>query len=150
MIKKMLFIVVVMTAVCFSVLIGRLAYLQLVANEPYQQKAIGQQMRETTVKAQRGTIYDCNLNVLAQSASVWEVTLNPINIKDEQRTLIAKTLAEILDVDEQRVLEKTEKKNYYELVKRRVESPEADAIRKFISDNSITGIVLNEDFKRYY
>ncbi len=150
MMKKMLFVVIVLTAVCFTVLIGRLAYLQIVVGEPYQEKAINQQLRETTVKSRRGTIYDRNLNVLAQSANVWEISLNPTNIKEEQRELIAKKLSELLDMDEQRILEKTTKKNYYELVKRRVESAEADAIRAFISENKVTGIVLNEDYKRYY
>lgn len=150
MIKKMLVVVVGMTVICFGVLIGRLVYLQLVKHEPYQEKAMNQQLRETTVKAKRGTIYDRNLNVLAQSASVWEVSLNPTNIKEEQRELIAKKLSEILGVDEQRIIEKSKKKNYYELVKRRVESAEADAIRSFIVENKITGIVLNEDYKRYY
>ena len=150
MIKKMLIVVAFLTVICFMVLIGRLVFLQLVESEPYQQKAINQQLRETTVKAKRGTIYDRNLNVLAMSASVWEVSLNPTNIKDSQREIIAKTLSELLGVDEQRVLEKSQKKNYYELIKRRVEQAEADAIRAFISENKITGIVLNEDYKRYY
>lgn len=150
MLKKMLIVVVALTVVCFTALIGRLVYLQLVHNETYQEKAIDQQLRTTTVKAKRGTIFDRNLNILAASASVWEVSLNPTNIKEEQRTLLAKTLSQILEVDEQKILEKSKKKNYYELVKRRVESEEADAIRAFVVDNKVSGIVLNEDYKRYY
>ncbi len=150
MMKKMLFTVLAMTAVCFTILIGRLAYLQLIANEQYQTKAIDQQMRETAIKAKRGSIFDRNMNVLAQSASVWEVSLNPTNISDDQREKIANKLAEILGVDAQQVLEKSKKNTYYQLIKRQVERPEVDKIRQFVIDEEITGIVLNEDYKRYY
>ncbi len=150
MMKKMLFTVLAMTAVCFTILIGRLAYLQLIENERYQTKAIDQQMRETTIKAKRGSIFDRNMNVLAQSASVWEVSLNPTNISDDQREKIANKLAEILGVDAQQVIEKSKKNTYYQLIKRRVERPEVDKIRQFVIDEEITGIVLNEDYKRYY
>lgn len=150
MLKKMLFTVLALTVVCFAVLIGRLAYLQLVENERYQTRAIDQQMRETVIQAKRGSIYDRNMNTLATSASVWEVSLNPTNISDPQREKIANKLAEILGVNASDVLAKSKKNTYYQLIKRRVEDAEANRIRQFIKDENIKGIVLTEDYKRYY
>lgn len=150
MIKKMLFVVLAIIVIGFSILIGRLAYLQLITNDKYQQKAINQQLRETAIPAQRGTIYDRNLNELALSANVWMVTLNPINIKEEQRESIAENLSDILGVDKQTILDKSKMKNYYQIVQRQVSNEKADRIRKFMSDEKISGIVLVEDYKRYY
>ncbi|SDM72021.1 stage V sporulation protein D (sporulation-specific penicillin-binding protein) [Acetanaerobacterium elongatum] len=151
MLKKMLFTVLALTVVCFTILLGRLAYLQLVDNERYQTRAIDQQMRETVIKAKRGSIYDRNMNTLATSASVWEVSLNPTNISEGDEEKIANKLAEILKVDASKVLAMAKKKDkYYQLVKRQVEDAEANQIKQFVKDEKIKGIVLNEDYKRYY
>lgn len=151
MLIRMMWVLGLLVMVGFSTLIGRLVYLQLIENETYQQRAVGQQMRETTISAKRGSILDRNMNVLAKSASVWKVCINPKSIKDDQRQLIADTLAEILDVDADKVLEKTKMTDYYNvLIKRRVERPEEQEIRKFIADNKIKGIFFVEDYKRYY
>ena len=61
----------------FVALSGRLAYLQIVKGEEYKAKAEAQQLSDTVIKAQRGTIYDRNMKVLAQSASVWLVYIDP-------------------------------------------------------------------------
>lgn len=47
----------------------------------------------------RGTIYDSNGNVLAQSASVWNVFIDPLNIKDKQRDLIVDEFANLFGYD---------------------------------------------------
>lgn len=62
----------------------------------------------------------------------------------------AKALSDILASDYQKVLERTYKNNQYEIVKRKVEKPEADQIRTLITESSFTFITLLEDTKRYY
>lgn len=61
-------------------------------------------MQNTTISAQRGTIYDCNMKVLAQSANVWQVVLEPAYITDKNRDLIATGLAKILGMDKEKLL----------------------------------------------
>ena len=62
--------------------------------------------------AQRGTIYDANMKVLAQSATVWKIVLNPNYVKDDEtRTLIANGLAEILDMEPDDIMKALQKKN---------------------------------------
>lgn len=64
----------------FSTLIGRLFYLSVIQNDFFQTKASNQQMRDITINANRGTIYDRNMKVLAQSATVWTVFISPADL----------------------------------------------------------------------
>jgi len=135
----------------FILMTGRLFFLQVAGGEDYREKATQQQLRDSTIAAKRGTIYDSNMNVLAQSATVWTAYLSPVYIDDdEEANLIADALSEILGVDRETVYEKTKKNTYYEYIKRKIEKDKADEIRTFCSENDISAIGLDEDTKRYY
>ena len=118
----------------FSTLIGRLFYLSVIQNDFFQTKASNQQMRDITINANRGTIYYRNMKVLAQSATVWTVFISPADLnaiksetkREETRNLIAENLSEILEVDKEKVVTQSKKSNYYEIIKKKVEEPEAD------------------------
>lgn len=134
-------------------LAGMLAKYQIVNYSFYQARAISQQTMDTTLNANRGTIYSRNHTALAVSASVETVYLAPNELKeatDSECRKLAEGLADILEVDADTVYEKTQKKNYYEIVRRRIESDVADQVRKFVSDNKLKGVHLVEDTKRYY
>jgi len=134
-------------------LAGMLVKYQIVNYNYYQTKAISQQTMDTTLNAQRGTIYSRNYTALAKSAPVETVYLAPNSIDKEDTAkcrLIASGLAEILGVDEETVYQKTQKNNYYEMVKRRIESETADKVRAFVDEHDLKGIHLVEDTKRYY
>lgn len=140
----------------FGAAVLRLSFLTLVQGSELQERAVDQQLADTTVSAKRGSIYDKNGKILAESASVWQVVLAPINFKtDEQRQACAKGLAEILDLEYEDVLEKTQQQNYYSVVKRKIEADKRDEILKFIDkmadDYKCTGVIsLLDDYKRYY
>jgi len=140
----------------FGAAIGRLAYLQLGMGEFLQQQAVEQQLADTTINARRGTIYDRNGEVLAKSASVWQVVLAPAYFEtEEERRIVAKGLSEILDLEEQSVFEKTQRNVYYVIVKRRIDSEKREEIIKFIdkleTEYDIKSVItLIDDFKRYY
>ena len=130
---------------------GVLAKAQLIDHDFYSKKALEQQTTDTTISAKRGNIMDCNGVVLAQSATVWDIILNPSDVKnDEQRAAIATGLAEILELDYDTVYAQTKKNNKYERVKRRVEKDVTERIREFVSENGITCITFEENTKRYY
>lgn len=134
-------------------LAGMLVKYQIVNYSYYQTKAISQQTMDTTLNAKRGTIYSRNYTELAVSAPVETVYIAPNSIDQEDTALcrlIASGLSEILGVDEETIYEKTQKKNYYELIKRRIESDVADQVRAFVDENDLEGIHLVEDTKRYY
>ncbi len=149
--KRMAFFLSFICIVGFGGLICRLAKLQLFDGEYYQKLAAKQQMRVTTISPERGTIYDRNMKVLAQSATVWTVSISPVDIKsEEERELVADYLSELLEVDKDYILERSRKNTYYEIIKRKIERPLADQITKFKTDNKINCINLDEDNKRYY
>lgn len=129
---------------------GVLVKYQIVNYNYYQTRAIAQQTMDTTLSANRGAIYSRNYTPLAISAPVETVYIAPNSIDEEDQRLIASGLSQILEVDEQTIYEKTQKKNYYELIKRRIESDVADEVRAFIKENKLEGVHLVEDTKRYY
>ena len=64
-------------ALFLLVLIGNLFYIQIIHGEEYRLKAERNQLSDTVINANRGTIYDSNMKVIAQSASAWLVYINP-------------------------------------------------------------------------
>lgn len=153
MLRRTLFLMIVCGIVAFSVLAIRLYKLQIVDHDFYEDMAIGQQMRETSTSASRGTIYDCNMNVLAMSADVENVYLSPAEIEKygEDIDLIADNLSEILDIDREKILEKaTTKGSWYVTVARKIEPDVADRIREFKKEYDLKGVRLESDTKRYY
>lgn len=149
--KRIIACILALSVVGSSIIVGRLFQLQVVQAEDLQKRAARQQMRATSISAQRGTIYDRNGEILAMSGTVWTVYLSPVDIgSEEERTLIAKGLSEILDVTEDFVLEKSKRNTYYEIIKKKIERPLADEITAFVKENNITCVGLEEDYKRYY
>ncbi len=150
--KRMILVGAILICFGFIVVIGRLFFLQVVNAEEWQTRAIKQQLRSTTINANRGTIYDRNQKVLAKSANVWTVFISPADIKNaEEAAKIAAGLSKILEVDEDKILEKTKKTgSYYEIIKQKVEKEQFDEINQFITDNNLKGVHMEEDTKRYY
>lgn len=136
----------------FGAIILSLIKLQLVEGDSLQQRAVEQQRKDTAIPAMRGTIYDRNMRPLAQSASVWTVVLEPAYLTEEsQREVVADGLAEILEMDRDEILKRAQKKSYYDVLKRKVETEVKDEILKFKEENKLgSGIRLIEDYKRYY
>ncbi|MEA5136002.1 MAG: penicillin-binding transpeptidase domain-containing protein [Candidatus Fimivivens sp.] len=149
---KMNIVLAVMITLGFCGLIGRLYYLQLVDFEENRTRALRQQLRPTTIAAQRGAIYDRNMKTLAASATVWAVIISPAEIKsDDELNKIADFLAPLLEIDRDKVMQRGQKKSsYYEIIKQRVEKEEADKITAFSLDNKLSCIHLIENSKRYY
>lgn len=140
----------------FGAAVLRLTYLTTVQSSELQESAVDLQLADTTVSAKRGTIYDANGNVLAESASVWQVVMSPVNFKnDKQRQAAAKGLSEIFDLEYNDVLDDTKQQSHYVVVKRRIESDEREKVLELIDtlkkDYSCSGAIqLLDDYKRYY
>lgn len=140
----------------FGAAVLRLTYLTTVQSSELQESAVDLQLADTTVSAKRGTIYDANGNVLAESASVWQVVMSPINFKnDEQRQAAAKGLSEIFDLEYNDVLEDTKQQSHYVVVKRRIESDEREKVLELVDtlkkNYKCAGVIqLLDDYKRYY
>lgn len=153
MLSRTLFLIAVCGVAAFIVLIARLYHIQITNHEKYESAAIDQQVRETTVTANRGTIYDTNMKILAMSATVDTIYISPAEIAmyDEDPVLIAQNLSDILDVDYSKILEMTsDTRSWYKTVARKVEEDVADKVREFKNEYGLKGVKIETDTKRYY
>lgn len=153
MLKRILVMAVVIIFL-MTTTVARVFYLTIVRGEELSEKAETQQLKDTEITAMRGTIYDSNGNVLAQSASVWNVFIDPLNIKDKQRDLIVDEFANLFgyDADEKKEFyDRTNHQNHYELVEKKVENNIKEKLSKFVSKNELGGCIGTEQTtKRYY
>ena len=64
-------VALLLCGICFAGLIARLYWLQLAAGDWYTRRALGQQLRDTVVPADRGRIYSADGVLLAANSSCW-------------------------------------------------------------------------------
>ncbi len=133
----------------------RVFYLQTIRSNELASKAQSQQLSDTEVSAMRGTIYDSEGNVLAQSATVWNVFVDPGNIDDEkERTLVVDNLSKMLKFDEKQkaeFLEKTRKKTRYAVIAKKIENDIKEEIAAFSAKNKLGDVIgYEQTTRRYY
>lgn len=149
--KKMrnaLFVVLII----FLLFTARLAYIQFVWGIELSEMAGTQQSQSRTITAKRGTIYDgTGKYILAESSSIESVSVNPTNISPENKEKVAKALADIFELDYEKILKKVSKRSSIETIVRKVDKEKTDKLRNWMESNGIvTGINIDEDSKRYY
>ena len=89
-------ILVILVALCIGVtgiVSGVLFKVSVIDSKELSAMATDQQQSSFDIKAKRGTIYDRNNKVLAQSATVWDVIISPGDIEKnepENREFICK------------------------------------------------------------
>lgn len=150
--KRRMLVILIGVFIASVILIGHTGYIQFVQGPELQAKAQGQQSSERTVTASRGTIYDrSGKNILAQSSTVETVTVNPVNIAAENKEKVARILADIFELDYERILKRVSKNSSIETIVKRVEKAKTDELRRWMQENNIySGINIDEDTKRFY
>ena len=144
-------VALLLCGICFAGLIARLYWLQLAAGDWYTRRALGQQLRDTVVPADRGRIYSADGVLLAANSSCWTLRASQREMPADKLELAAHGLAQILELDEAALLEKFRDRASNDcLLRYRVERSMADAVRDFCEENGITGIRINQDSKRWY
>lgn len=152
--KRVLFILIII-GLCFFVAFGRLFYIQIVKGEKYSAKASSQQLSDKETQAMRGTIYDSDGNVLAQSATVWIVFVDAKNIESEEdRNLIVNFFSDIFEYDEEEkkdLYEKCSTENRYIVVEKKVDNIKKEKIAEFVSENKFARCIgFQQSAQRYY
>lgn len=127
-----------------SALCGRLAYLMIFRSEYYSGKAEDLHQRERTIKAARGRIIDRNGTVIADNRTVCTVSVIHNQVEEPERVIAA--LAETLDLPEEKVRARVEKRSSREIVKTNVPKETGDAVRSL----GLAGVKVDEDYRRYY
>ena len=83
MMQRLVFVVCPVILVVLVYVVVNLFNWSVVRGEEMEGRAARQQLSDSTIKATRGTIYDTNMNVLAQSATAWNVIIDPATIDEE-------------------------------------------------------------------
>lgn len=155
-------IVLVFCIAAFAAIVYRLVDLQLIDAAKYSELAAAQQLKDETITPNRGTIYDSEMKILAQSSTVWTVEVSPRDMKKYETDIytLSMKMAEILELDQVSVYEKLQKSDTnYQLIKRQIDKATADTLRAYIKDYNadeknketpIVGVVFRQDSKRYY
>ena len=156
--------VLVALALLVALLLGRLAWVQIYEHDYWSKLAVSQQLSDMPVDAARGTIYDANMNVLAESEQVWTIIMDPKNLKayadDEDNKLpnladiVADELSVLLNVDRQTLYNRaTNAGSQYAIVTTKIERPLVEQFiewveSKGLSDAGIFRII--SDYTRSY
>ena len=151
-----LIFVCILATILFFILIGRIAYIQFVKGKEYSQAAYNIQVKDKIISPNRGTIYDVNGEVLAQSISVDTVSINPGAVKyasgkkvDDE--VIAEGFSNIFEMTKEEVLEKLDTKSSVVVMQKKVDTEKIKELKKWMEEKSITaGINIDEDTKRSY
>ena len=140
------------TFLILLLLLSRICYIEFIQGKELQVLAYEQQVQKRTVNPRRGTIYDSSEKyTLAISSTAYTVSVNPTNIPNDKKELIAKKLTEIFDLDYETVLKKVSKRSSIETIVKKIEKDKADELRIWLLENNIdTGVNIDEDSKRYY
>ncbi len=157
-------IVLVVILLVFAILLGRIFWIQTVDFDRYLQKVIDQMTTQSTVSADRGTIYDRNGNVLATNITTYRVFIDPASILENQTESnkkgknvnyaehISDGLSSILGLSYSEILTKANQTKYYDrTILKNVTDEKADEVRKFIDDNDYHNMIYLEAIStRYY
>ncbi len=145
--KKRLLFLMTVVVVLFVALAVKMGIVIFVQGDMLREKALIQQTRDLVVSAKRGSILDCNGNVLAQSANAETVVLRPSEVSKGNVDTIVQKLADMLGMDVEEVRKKaTDEKKSEVWLKRQVDNAIADELRKL----NLPGVYFTIDVKRYY
>ena len=151
--RRILLVMFLFGILAFLPVLWRLYDLMVRNYDRYAALALRNQTRTTTVTAERGEIYDRNMNILATNVHVENVYLDPHELKQSKADLeeISHVLGEILEKDPVWILEQAkDTKKRYKQVGSRVETEIAFRIRDFINSRNISGIHLEPASRRSY
>ena len=128
----------------FAFLAYRLFSLQCIQREKLRLKAIDRYIKEITIAARRGDIYDRNLRPLAVGLTTYSLYADPSNL--EGWDVVAKKISPILNIPEEKLLRKFKSSKYFVWIKRQLPGEVANKIRSL----RIKGLGFKEEGGRFY
>ena len=171
MMQRLVFVVCPVMLVVLVYVVVNLFNWSVVRGEEMEGRAARQQLSDSTIKATRGTIYDTNMNVLAQSATAWNVIIDPATIDEEFDKQIASAqeneqpvpskeflqqqmasdLAGALGLNVEDVLEQMSYTNRrYRKIADRADRSAINALLEVLDEKDYVGVSTEVSTKRYY
>lgn len=87
LVRSRIISLLVVYVILFSILVGRLFYLQIVQGETYDEKATIKNEKVKTQKSSRGKIFDCKGNLLATNEQSYAITIEDTGELDTNKAL---------------------------------------------------------------
>ena len=171
MMQRLVFVVCPVMLVVLVYVVVNLFNWSVVRGEEMEGRAARQQLSDSTIKATRGTIYDTNMNVLAQSATAWNVIIDPATIdeefdkqiasaqengqqvptKESLQQQMASDLAGALGLNVEDVLEQMSYTNRrYRKIADRADRSAINALLEVLDEKDYVGVSTEVSSKRYY
>ena len=154
--KRILAILMILCIVVTGIVSGVLFKVSVIDSKELSAMATDQQQSSFDIKAKRGTIYDRNNKVMAQSTTVWDVIISPGDIEKnepENREFICKGISDILGVKYETLTEacKDTSSRYY-VVKKKVDRSTVEKINNFVLKNNLNrySVYTVENSERSY
>ncbi|MEW6088238.1 MAG: penicillin-binding protein [bacterium] len=129
-------------AIFFIIL--RLVQVQIIQHKNFSQKASRQHQKIVNLQPKRGAIYDRKMRELAVSVSMYSIYGEPKKIKDPMEA--AEVLAEILEIDNKKIIGYLTSDRAFVWIARRIERKKSRKIKEL----DIKGIGIIEENKRFY
>ena len=173
--RKRLTFIILAFLIFTTMIMVNLFKTSITDNLKYQSIANENQFGSTTVKANRGSIYDANGKILAQSATVYSICVNPNRIYQQQQKeaksddpivgtpesermldAAAKILSEEIGGEVNyafavKKLTENAANSQWALIAKSIEKPVADKIIARAAEENLGDIIYTElDTKRYY
>ncbi len=142
--RKRLLIVVIAFFTLLTIITVKLVSIMTMQADDYGYRARAVQERERCIKAKRGSIYDRNGVVLAGNQAVCSISV--IHNQIEDPGTVIRVLSDKLELPEEDVRRRVEKRSVREKIKSNVDKELADEIRAM----NLAGVMIDEDYKRYY
>lgn len=155
--KKRLSVFLICSFLLLGALVCRIGFIQFVQGSNLKENASLKQTETRTVQAERGTIFDTNGKILAISADVDTVSINPSEIKysddsEVSKDFLAHSFSTIFELDYDPTLEKLNNEgSTYITLASKVETDKITSLKKWMEENKIySGIKIDSAIKRYY
>ena len=133
--------------------------LDYILYEHYKSKAFDQITTTSTLKAERGNIYDANMNLLATTKTSWRIFVSTKEINKRSKNdgvdyaeIIASGLSNIISIDKLSTYNKIKNTKQLDVtLLKSAEEDEYNAVIKFAKDNHLEDLILTEaQSSRYY
>jgi len=156
---KRSFTVLVAFLLFASYLLVNIFKLDFINYSYYKDKAFNQITTTSSLRAERGKIYDSSMNVLATTKTTWRIFISTKEIKAYKKKdgkkydeIIAKGLSEILGLDYESLLKKITTSNVLDVtVKKSASEDEYKEVISFIKEKNLENLVFTEaQSSRYY
>lgn len=142
-----------------AILLVNIVRLDIFGYQKYSEKAFDQLTTTSTLKAERGRIYDANMKLLSATGTTWRIYVSPKVIREYEKESarrvkerLAEGLAEIFDKDKDTLLGRISDTRVLDVtVEASASEEEYRRLLDFLLENDLEGLVGTEaQSRRYY